>query len=182
VLFLVAFDAMIVFGALLVPSRQLAGIGLIAFGLLVEAALLLQALKPGWQYAVGPEGIEVKRTLGSRTFARGEISSVEAVDGARIRELLAEEQWSEVGAGRSMDVGAGLRARSAISGMVAFSSVPIILSQTKRGGPLAVKSVGAGAPGAFVLLTLSAGTRHALSPMDVDGFVAAFKGAKSPGS
>jgi hypothetical protein len=109
-LFLVAFDAMAVCGILLLPSRPLAGAGLIAFGLLIEAAHLLQAIRPRWRYAVGPEGIEVRRTLRSHVIPRDEISSVEKVDGTEIQEILSQEQWAEVGAGRSMDVGAGLRA------------------------------------------------------------------------
>ena len=86
VLFLAAFDAMAVCSILLLVSRPLAGAGLIAFGLLIEAALLLQAIRPRWQYAVGPEGIEVRRTL---SFSRSKRVTEPRRVLATIRGLIA---------------------------------------------------------------------------------------------
>jgi hypothetical protein len=53
--------------------------------------------------------------------------------------------------------------------------VPVVLTQTIRGGPLAVRKVGARAPGEFVLVTLVDGTMRALSPRDVASFVGAWR-------
>jgi hypothetical protein len=173
-LFVAAALALAVFGAVVLFSGDALGAWLLGFGAVTAAILLLQALRPGWRYAVGPEGIGIRRTFGARTIRRSDIVSVEAVDGTRIEEILAEPPTADVGADRGMSIAAGLRARRELSRVLDFASAPVVLTQTTAGGPLRLRRVGAKAPGRFVLVTLAGGARRALSPVDVDGFITAY--------
>jgi hypothetical protein len=53
-----------------------------------------------------------------------------------------------------------------------------VLTQTRRGGRLSVREIGAKASGRFVLVTLADGSMRALSPRDVDGFVRSYHGTR----
>jgi hypothetical protein len=103
------------------------------------------------------------------------VSAVEPAEGSRLEEMLAGPQWAGVQAGRAMDLAAGIRARRELNRIIAYVTVPVVLTQTVRGGPLAVRKVGARAPGRFVLVTMTSGELRALSPRDVDEFVQAWR-------
>jgi hypothetical protein len=134
----------------------------------------MQALRVGWRYEVDPGGITVKRSLRSHRIPRERIAAVEAVEGERISQELAEAQWAEADAARSLDVAGGFRAQIEQGRFIGYSSVPITLSQARKGGPVSVSAVGSRAAGRFVLVTLEGGRKHALSPLDVEGFVGAY--------
>ncbi len=160
------------FGALLLFSGEMLGAWILGFGAILEAQVVLQALRPGWSYRVGPEGIAIGRPLRPGLLPRSEIRSVEAVEGSRVEELLAGRHGS--------DVPPTLRGRRDLLKILAFASAPVVLSRAGRGGPLSLRGMGASAPGRFVLVTLSDGAFRALSPIDVEGFVAAYNGAAGP--
>jgi hypothetical protein len=168
------------FGVVVDAEGEALGEAVLAFGLVLAALVVLQTLRPWWHYGVGAEGIEIHRLIGTRLLPRAAIAAVEQVDGARIEQIVAGPQWKGVEAGRAMDLAAGIRARRELGRIVAYVTVPIVLTQTVRGGPLAVRKVGARAPGEFVLVTLVDGTMRALSPSGVAAFVKAWEKSGNP--
>jgi hypothetical protein len=181
VFFAVVLFATACLGLILVVSGETLGAWILGFGVVLEALVILQAVRPGWSYRIGPDGITVHRAVGTVVLRREEIASVEAVDGSRVEELVAGPPWAQVNAGKAMDIGAGIRARRELGRIVALCTAPVVFTQTSGRGSLHVRSVGARAPGRFVLVTLREGSVRALSPRDVDGFVAAWA-AGPPGS
>jgi len=177
-LFIMAAFVLACFGALLLAAGERNGAWFLGFGALLEAMVLMQVLRPGWRYSVGPDGIEIRRALRSHAISRNEITAVEAVDAPRIEEILAGPQRAEVDAGRAMDLAGGFRARRELGRILSYTSAPVVLTQTRRGGPLSVRKVGARASGRFVLVTLADGALRALSPRDVDGFVRSYHGPR----
>ena len=170
------------FGALLLVSGESLGAWFLGFALALEALLVFQACRPGWSYAVSADGITVRGTLSTVVLSREGIASVETADASRVEELVAGPQWAAVRAGRSMDIAGGIRARRELGRIVALCTAPVVFTQTRVGGPRAVRKVGARAYGRFVVATMLDGTVRALSPVDVDGFVAAWTatGASRP--
>jgi uncharacterized membrane protein len=176
-LFVILLFVMACFGALLLASGESLGAWILGFGLALEAMVIFQAFRPGWIYAVGTDGVTVRRTLGAVVLRREDVAAVEAVEGSRVEELVAGPQWAQVNAGRTMDFRAGMRARRELGRMVALCTAPVVFTQTRVGGPGAVRAVGARAHGRFVLVSLRDGTQRVLSPREVDGFVAAWRSA-----
>jgi hypothetical protein len=168
------------FGIVVDAEGESLGGAVLAFGLVLAALVVVQTLRPWWHYGVGAEGIEIRRLTGTRILPRAQIAAVERVDGTRIEQIVAGPQWKGVEAGRAMDLGAGIRARRELGRIIAYVTVPIVLTQSVRGGPLAVRKVGARAPGEFVLVTLVDGTMRALSPREVTAFVREWEESGNP--
>jgi hypothetical protein len=151
------------FGVVIAAEGEPFGWAVLSFGALFGALVVLQSLRPWWRYSIAAEGIEIHRLLGTRLLSRAEILRVEQVDGARLEEVLAGP--------RGVDLRAGIRARREIGRIVTFVTVPVVMTQTVRGGPQVVRALRTRALGQFVLVTLADGTMKALSPRDVPGFV-----------
>ncbi len=169
-----ALLGMCLFGALVAAEGEAFGWDVFAFALLLGALVVLQTLRPWWHYTIGTEGIGIHRLLGTRLLARGDIANVEQVDGSRMEEILAGPPRTGRETGRGMDLRAGIRARRDLGRIVAFVTVPVVLTQTVRGGPTVVRAVRARALGDFVLVTLRDGTMRAITPRAVGAFVQAW--------
>jgi hypothetical protein len=165
-LFVVVLFAAACFGLILLASGEPLGAWILGIGVVLEALVILQAVRPGWSYGIGPAGITVRRTLGTVVLRSEEIASVEAVDGNRVEELV-------VGPPR-MNLRGGIRARRELGRIVTLCTAPVVFTRTSVGGPLPVRPARAQAHGRFVLVHLRDGSPRALSPRDVDGFVAAW--------
>ena len=163
------------FGIVIRAEGEPLGWAVFGLGLLLAGLVVLQSLRPWWRYGITAEGIEIHRLLGTRLLARSVIAEVQQVDGSKIEEIVAAPRWRGDGPGHGMNLAAGIRARRELGRIVAFVTVPIVLTQTVRGGPLAPRKVGARAPGEFVLVTMADGTLRALSPRDPAAFVQAWR-------
>ena len=162
-----ALAAVAAFGLLLLAEKEPLGWGVTVVGAGLAGLVLLQSLRPWWSYAVGPQAIGVHRLLGTVLIPRAQVSAVEKVDGGRIEELLSAFQE----AGQAASLAEGIRQRRTLGQIVRFVTVPVVLTRTVQAAALPVRRVAARAHGDFVLVTLTDGTRRALSPRDVAGFV-----------
>jgi hypothetical protein len=171
VLFLAASLVVVLFGAVLLVGADPVGAWVLGFGLLLAALLLLQSARPGWRYRVLPEGIEVHRAFGATLVPASAVAAVENVDARAVEDALAGPQGASLAAGRRMDFRSGMEARRALSRILLFVTVPVVLSQVTR--PTLERQARAKTSGRFALVRLTDGTVRALSPVDVDGFVAA---------
>ena len=189
--FVVSIVLLAGFGALLGASGEPVGWGILVFGIAAGGLALVQTLRPGWYYAIEPGGIRVRRIFTATLIAREDIASVEPVDAARIEEMLTRPPDARDRAGQTASLSEGIRARRELGRIVAFVSVPVVLTRTRRaslharlpdGTPVAPErlppgalAMGAKTRGRFVLVTLVDGAARAVSPVDVDGFVEAWR-------
>ena len=167
------------FGLLLLAQGEPLGWEVTMGGAALGAMVLLQTLRPWWFYAVRPDGIAVHRLFGTVVLARADVSSVKKVDGGRIEELLSPMQEDSPGAAPPVTFAQGVRVRRAVSRVVSFVTVPVVLTRTVQAAPLAVRRVAARAHGEFVLVSLRDGTSRALSPRDVTAFLRAWEGSQT---
>lgn len=172
--FVVVLGAFLAVGLFLLTVDRTAGTAMSLFAGFFLLVIVVQTLRLGWRYAIAPEGIVVKRTLRRHLIARQRVVRLEAAESATVQEMLASPQWEEANAARQLDGSSTFRAQLALGKMIGYSSVPITFSQTKRGGPRSVTAVGSSAPGRFVTVYVTDGPPYILSPLDVEGFVAAW--------
>ena len=175
VIFYAAFGGFGILGLVLFFLGETVGWVLIAFSAAFLALLLAVNLKPGWAYLIDGSGITVRRTLKGSLIPRESIAELTLLGDREAAAVVYPDQIEEAQSTRNMDVRGAFRAQRRVGKTIGFSSVPIVLSETRAGGPLSIRKVGARTSGDFVLVITTEGDNYLLSPQDPEGFVQAFQ-------
>ncbi len=175
VIFFLGFGVFTVLGLGLLIFGERIGFLFIVFSTAFLALLVFVTLKPGWAYFIDPSGITVKRTFRSVQIPRVQIGELRLLTDREAVALIYPDQAAEAESTSNLNVVDAFRAQRRVGEKIGFSSVPIVLSETRSGGPLTITSVGASTSGDFVLVVTVEGKVYLLSPKEPKGFIEAFR-------
>ncbi len=146
----------------------------VAFGGVFTLALIIKAAAPGSRYAVGRDGILLKKGGSTRLVGYDELRGTAVLSEEQAVEALNRYLAPAVRSERALNLKAWYRSNSAYGNFIRYCSVPVLQQTTSVGSQLNIVKFDSRASGSFVILKLLSGEEFLLSPADCEGFVRHF--------
>gem|GEM_PF-4128659 len=149
----------------------LQGIGIIAFFLVIDLAIVVQTLSPNTWYRVAPEGLILNKGFARRELRYTELRSAKVLSEQEASRILREISRSLNEQELDYDLRGWWRSGKAYGRFVRFCSITVVESRTTRGNWRNVTNVDVLVHGDFVFLGLADGTELLISPREPQRFV-----------
>lgn len=143
-----------------------------AFGGVFALALIFMALAPGSRYAVGRDGILLKKGKSARLVAYHELRGAVALSESQAVDVLNRYLGPAIHSEQSLSLKEWFNSHKAYGNFLRYCSVPVLQETTSKGSRRNIVKFDSRTSGNFVILKLKSGEEFLLSPVDCDGFVA----------
>ena len=143
----------------------------VAFGGVFTLVLVLKAAAPGSRYAVGRDGILLKKGGSARLVGYGELRGAAVLSEDQAVQALNRYLTPAVRSERALNLKAWYRSNSAYGNFIRYCSVPVLQETTSVGSHLNIVKFDSRTSGDFVILKLRSGEEFLLSPTDCEGLL-----------
>ena len=143
----------------------------VAFGGVFTLALIIKAAAPGSRYAVGRDGILLKKGRSTRLVGYEELQGAAVLSEEQAVEALNRYLAPAVQSERALNLKAWYRSNSAYGNFIRYCSVPVLQQTTSVGSHLNIVKFDSRTSGNFAIFKLLSGEEFLLSPADCEGFV-----------
>jgi hypothetical protein len=157
--------------ALYFGTGERAALFAVAFGGVFTLILVFKALAPGSRYAVGRDGILLKKGGSARLVGYGQLRGAAVLSEDRAVEALNRYLAPAIQSERALNLRAWYRSNSAYGNFIRYCSVPVLQETTSVGSRLNIVKFDSRTSGNFVILKLLSGEELLLSPTDCEGLV-----------